>query len=114
MEDKKSLRWLRQAADEGNALAQFKLGLQYAYGRDIHPNDTEAVKWWKRAAINKSANAQYCLGVMYESGRGVEPDARLANQYFERAYARGFRPGRNTRQSIKRDPGAKVYIRKTI
>lgn len=102
MEAKQAIKWLQRAAEEGNAQAQFKLGLQYAYGRNVAPNDNEAIAWWKRAATNKSASAQYCLGVMYESGRGVEYDRRLANQYFDLASAHGFRPQKNSRHTLKR------------
>src|SRR5262245_38383597 len=37
-------------AEQGNAVAQFRLGLMYAEGRGVSQNDAEALKWYGWAA----------------------------------------------------------------
>ena len=73
-EDSKSLREL---AENGNARAQYKLGLNYVNGgnEEATEDDTggykEAFKWWRKAAQRNHPHAQYYLGVMYSNGLGV-------------------------------------------
>ena len=64
-------KWYRLAAEQGNATAQFNLGLKYELGEGIPKNYTESVKWYRLAAEQGNAQAQYNLGVMYENGEGV-------------------------------------------
>jgi len=58
---------LVQAAEAGDAEAQFKLGVIY------HRNKAyaEACKWWGKAALQNHANAQIMLGIAYHNGEGV-------------------------------------------
>ena len=51
-------------ADQGNAVAQFYLGLTYANGRGVPQNNAEAVKWYRLAADQGDAGAQFNLGLM--------------------------------------------------
>ena len=63
---------LRQAADQGDAEAQYKLGVRYVEGDGVPQDHREAVKWYRLAAERGYAAAQFTLGKMYaEAGRGL-------------------------------------------
>jgi TPR repeat protein len=66
-----SLRLLRPLAVQGNANAQFNLGMMYQDGHGVPQDDSEAVQWFRRAAIQGFMDAQSSLGAMYMDGRGV-------------------------------------------
>ena len=62
---------LVDAAEQGDAEAQYKLGFMYE-GSDSVPEDyTEAAKWYRKAAEQGHVEAQYSLGDMYANGEGV-------------------------------------------
>ena len=61
----------RPLAEQGNGIAQFKLGLMYRMGVGVQLNDTQAVKWYLLAAEQGNADAQNNLGFMYGKGEGV-------------------------------------------
>ena len=66
--------WHRKAAEEGNAVSQYFLGLWYAEGRGVRQDDGEAVTWFRKAAEQGIAEAHFYLGLMYSEGRGVPQD----------------------------------------
>jgi TPR repeat protein len=49
----------RKLADQGNAEAQYNLGLMYEQGRGVQQDDVKAVKWFQKAAYQGDAIAQY-------------------------------------------------------
>ena len=76
---------VRQAAEQGDATAQFHLGLMYANGDEIPEDDREAVKWFSEAAEQGIPKAQYHLALMYAVGEGVPEDDREAVKWFHKA-----------------------------
>ena len=50
---------LRKAADQGDALAQYNLGVAYAAGEGVPEDDREAVKWYRKAADQGLGLAQH-------------------------------------------------------
>ena len=50
--------WYRLAAEKGDALAQFKLGLMYESGEGVPQDFAEAVRWYRLDAEQGSAAAQ--------------------------------------------------------
>jgi uncharacterized protein len=48
--DKTALKWYRLAAEQGNAAAQFNLGVMYNEGEGVLENYKTAAKWYKLAA----------------------------------------------------------------
>jgi TPR repeat protein len=58
-------------AEQGNAIAQFNLGIMYKKGRGVPKDYTKAVGWFRKAADQGDAIAQYQLGKSYLSGHGV-------------------------------------------
>ena len=69
-------------AYQGDAAAQYNLGLMYATGEGVSEDDVEAVRWYRLAADQGVAAAQYNLGISYDNGEGVpEDDAEAARWY---------------------------------
>ena len=79
----------RQAAEEGDAEAQFNLGLSYSKGNDAPQNHSEAVKWYLKAAEQGHAQAQQGLGVCYYKGEGVPQDYAEAVRWLRMAAEQG-------------------------
>lgn len=81
----------RKAAEQGNADAQYQLGLIYekGFGDEIHYNFLEAEAWIRKAAEQGNVDAQYHLGQAYEQGAQeqevVEWYYKAANQGHEKA-----------------------------
>ena len=75
---------LKERADQGEALAQFKLASLYESGRDgVSKNLPKAAVLYRKAAEQGRSDAQYNLGMMYESGHGVEKDPAEAARWFK-------------------------------
>ena len=47
---KEAIKWYRLAAEQGNANAQYNLGLMYDNGEGVPQDYKEAVKWYRLAA----------------------------------------------------------------
>ena len=83
------MRWYRLAAEQGEATAQFNLGVMYATGQGVPQDFKEAMQWYYLAAMQGDADAQHNLGVMYAKGEGVMQDPVLAYMWFNLAAAQG-------------------------
>ena len=64
----------RHAAEQGDADAQYNLGVMYATGEGVPQDEAEAVRWYRLAAEQGIATAQTNLGPMYDIGEGVPQD----------------------------------------
>ena len=80
-----ALAILRPLADQGNADAQYNLGVIYGEAQGVPRDFVEAGKWFAKAAAQGNASAQYNLGVMYFAGQGFAPDAAEAAKWFRKA-----------------------------
>ena len=79
-----------KAADQGDASAQYNLGVMYAEGQGVRKDDVEAAKWFRKAADQGLARAQYNLGVMYAEGQGVPKDYVEAEKWVREAADQGL------------------------
>ena len=84
-----ALRLLRPLADQGNAVAQFILGVMYDNGKGVPQNDAEAMNWYREAADRGETNAQCNLGTMYLTGQGVPQDYAEALKWYRKAADQG-------------------------
>ncbi len=84
-----SLSEWRKMAEQGQAIAQYNLGIIYEYGRGVKQNDVEAVKWYRKASVQGVSVAQYKLGVMYDNGWGVPPSDTEAVKWYSDAAEQG-------------------------
>jgi hypothetical protein len=76
---------LRKLADQGDADAQWQMGVRYHDGEGVAQDDAQAVRWFQRAAEQGNVAAQGALGAYYWRGRGVPED--LSKAYFWSAIA---------------------------
>ncbi len=95
-----ALRLWMPLARQGDAGAQFNLGIMYANGRGVPQNDAEAVKWYRLAADQGDAGAQSNLGIMYANGRGVPQNYVLAYMWSNLASAGGNAYGGKNRDEV--------------
>ena len=58
------VKQLQQAAEQGDAEAQFILGSCYEAGDGVKQDKAEAVKWFRKAAEQGHAKAQYNLALV--------------------------------------------------
>ena len=76
-------------AEQGNAEAQYNLGVMYDNGFGVIEDDREAVKWFRLSAEKGHADAQHNVGVMYDDGQGVIEDDKEAVKWFRLAAEQG-------------------------
>ena len=81
-DDTEAVAWFRKAADQGDAIAEFLLGNQYANGKGVPQDYSEAMIWFRRAAEQGHPVAKLFLGVMHAEGRGVPQDCVRAHMWF--------------------------------
>ena len=81
---------VRQAAEQGDATAQFNLGVMYAKGEGVPQDDAAAVRWYRLAAEQGHASAQGTLGAMYMNGQGVPQDDETAHVWLNVAASRSI------------------------
>ena len=84
-----AFRAFRPLAEQGQARAQFKLGVMYRFGEGVPQDDREAAKWYRLAAEQGYAVAQFSLGFLYAKGRGVPQDYREAAKWYRLAADQG-------------------------
>ena len=77
-------------AEQGDASAQFSLGVMYANGEGVLKDEAEAVRWARLAAEQGDADAQFSLGVMYANGLlGALKDEAEAVRWYRLAAEQG-------------------------
>lgn len=76
---------LEQSAVNGNAQAQYRLGVMHANGDGVPLNYVKAAQWLSTAAEQGLAEAQRLLAWLYANGYGVEQDYAQARHWFTRA-----------------------------
>lgn len=84
-----ALREWRPLAEQGDALAQYNLGVLYRKGRGVPQDDVQARKWYAKAAAQGQAKAQFNLGTLYFNGEGGSKDYQQALRWFRLAADQG-------------------------
>ncbi|MFO1507196.1 MAG: bifunctional trypsin-like peptidase domain-containing/SEL1-like repeat protein [Lysobacterales bacterium] len=82
-------------AKQGDAEAQYHLGLIYQFGKGVPPDLVKAAYWYDKAAEQGDALAQTVLGVMYDLGEGVLQDHAKAAYWYGKAAAQGDAKAQN-------------------
>ena len=75
----------------GNADAQYNLGIMYASGLGVIQDYNEAVKWFRLSSSQGNAQAQEIYGLMYASGRGVTQDYVRAHMWLNISASSGYK-----------------------
>jgi len=74
VQDAAAAKQVTMLANQGDAVAQNRLGEMYASGRNVQQDSAQAVAWFRRSAEQGNADGEYNLGVMYKTGQGVPQD----------------------------------------
>lgn len=90
-----AMRVWRPLADQGDAVAQFNLGVMYLKGQGIAQDDVASVIWLRKAADQGNVEAQSALGNMYFLGRGVPKDYAQAAKWGRKAADQGDPAGQS-------------------
>jgi chemotaxis protein histidine kinase CheA len=80
------------AAKQGLAAAQQRVGAAYSLGEGVEKSDSEAVLWFRKAAEQGFAEGEYELGVRYILGLGVENNVQAGLSWYRKAAAQGYQP----------------------
>ena len=81
-------KWL-QAAEQGNASAQYNLGVVFQKGQGVEQDYKKAAEWYLKAAEQGKAQAQFWLGFLYQNGMGVTKDYGNAFCWYLKAAEQG-------------------------
>ena len=74
---------------QGNAPAQYELGVCYQNGKGVSKDMVEAVKWYRKAAEQGHAGAQCDLGWCYDNGQGVSKNPEEAVRLYRLSAEQG-------------------------
>jgi TPR repeat protein len=86
-DEAQATQWYSRAAEQGDAKAQYRLGVVTLYGHTSTPVEHElGLSWFEKAASQGYAPAQRQLGAIYEVGDfGVPKNDALAVSWFRNA-----------------------------
>jgi TPR repeat protein len=76
--------WIRKAAAQAFAPAEFQMGQIYEFGFGVSQSDREALAWYRKAAEHGNPPAQRTVGDFYRKGRTVPADAAEAARWYRR------------------------------
>ncbi len=93
-------------ARQGDAAAQFRVGVCYDYGEETPEDNTEAAKWYRLAAKQGLSHAQHNLGFLYYNGEGVPQNYEKAYMWLYLAAEQGVEESRQAMQIVGRGTDA--------
>ncbi len=104
---------LLSLADEGDADAQWRVGVMYDDGNGVAENDALAFEYTRSSAMQGNSDGQWRLGILYEYGRGVKSDDVMAAVYYTLSAEQGntsglyflgfmYRHGRGVQKDVDR------------
>ncbi len=89
----KAARWLKLAAGQKQADAQYMMGLLYQQGKGVRQDNKKAMEWYLKAAQQNHKDAQFELASMYEAGYEAgelgQPNYNEAKQWYNRSLSLG-------------------------
>ena len=80
----------RTLALNGDAAAQYRLGVMYTKGQGVPRNDKLAASWYLKAAEQDDTRAQFVIAEMYAKGQGVQQDDKQSALWYLKAADHGF------------------------
>lgn len=90
MASEEQFKMIEKKAKEGDAEAQFSLGLIYAKGDGVAQDYLKAMKWLKKAAEQNHIKALFNLGLIHLYGAGVPKSEAEAATWFRYAAEGGY------------------------
>ena len=98
------------ATEQGNADAQYNLGMKYLNGEGVPRDYPEAVNLFQLAAMQGDARAQFELGAMYRWGKGVEYSDVSAHVWWNIAGVKGHKKAKKYLDTLESAMNAKEKI----
>ncbi len=86
-----AVRFLTQAAQKGQPVAQFRLGSMYEHAQGVATDAVKAAHWYEMAANQGNRKAMHNLAVFYATGALGRKDMREAARWFGKAASLGLR-----------------------
>ena len=83
------IKQLKKAAVEGDAAAQYTLGVHYAVGDLVRQDYRQAMEWFRKAADRGNVRARGKMAALYWAGRGTPKDYSRAYYWALLAQAGG-------------------------
>ena len=97
-----ALKIFRSPAAQGDANAQYGLGLMHAGGQGVAQDYAEAVRWYRLAAQQGYPAVQYWLGVRYYEGQGVAQDYVRAHMWINLGGVSGYPDASRGRDTVEK------------
>jgi localization factor PodJL len=85
-----AVKFLTQAAEKGQAVAQYRLGTLYERGQGVGADGAKAVHWYGLAAAQGNRKAMHNLAVAYAGGVGGKKNMAEAARWFAKAASLGL------------------------
>lgn len=105
-------QWLRAAADQDHAAAQYALGKAYLGGLDLPFDLLEAVRWLSAAAFNGNSDAMQDLAALAADGTGFfGKDPLRAWVNYDLAAGQGVKTAEAGRDAVAKDLNARQLAR---
>lgn len=96
------MKAMRAKAEQGDAVAQYNLGVRFRTGVDVAKDEAEARAWYLKAAEQGHPVAQFDLGMMYFRGQGGEQDLVEAHAWWNISGAFGNAGARRNLAALER------------
>ena len=84
-----ALRLWSRIAEQGDAAAQYNVGVIYYNGLGVDRNFVEALRWYRMSGEQQYSLSEFRLGDMYFWGQGMTRDAVSARRWYRRAAEQG-------------------------
>ena len=85
-----AVRFLTQASEKGQAVAQYRLGTMYERGQGVPADGARAAQWYERSANQGNRKAMHNLAVAHASGAPGKKNMAEAARWFAKAAALGL------------------------
>jgi TPR repeat protein len=82
-------RMYSAAANGGNILASYNLGVAYRDGLGTQPDVDKALHWFEKAALAGDDTAAFNIAVIYDEGQMLAEEDQTAIAWYDLAVARG-------------------------
>ena len=92
--------WFRKAAEQGDAYAQYNLGLMYFNGEGLPQNYSQAASWFRKAGTQGHSDSLNNLGLGYEFGQYGAKNLVLAHFFYNLAAVSGDKQNKENRDRI--------------
>ena len=81
---------LAESKEPATPEQQFRMGLKFAQGEGVLPDQVQAARYFAQAAEQNHGMAQYHLAMLYANGQGVRRDHAISLQWLSRAANQGL------------------------